>query len=161
MSLGGVMMRDITRIEGLDSIWRFDAVTSRYQRTPRWERPRERPEWGDERTGACQDWVWHDLDSWWMTEDRQRLVVVPVAFLPFWAPLTAAASDEAFDVWERWPVRKMAPTNGSPGGCCRGRLADLRCERLLSNARFNLHACQPAAELNRGPVRQIGETRGG
>lgn len=92
-------MWGMVRIEGVDSIWRFDAIAALYQRTPRWERPRARPEWGDERAGSCQDWVWHELDSWWIPEDRQRLVIVPVAFLPFWAPLTAAANGETFDVW--------------------------------------------------------------
>lgn len=89
----------MVRIEGLDSIWRFDDVAGRYMRTPRVEAPRERPEWGDERAGACQDFVWHDLDTWWITDDHQRLVIVPVSFPPFWAPLTANVNHRRFNLW--------------------------------------------------------------
>lgn len=87
------------RVDSLGSIWRFDDDLGRYMRTPRVEAPREHPEWGDERAGPCQDFIWHELDSWWVTSDGKRLVVVPVSFGPFWVPLTPDVNDMAFDVW--------------------------------------------------------------
>lgn len=94
------------RIAGLASIWWFDDGRGLYMRMPRIEAPRELAEWGDVRAGPCQDFVWHGLDSWWVTADGSRLVVVPVAHEAFWAPLTQEADGHTFDLWDELVGRR-------------------------------------------------------
>lgn len=50
-------------IESLGSIWEIDALDMRYRRWPKHEAPRERPEWGDERAEALQDYTWHPMGA--------------------------------------------------------------------------------------------------
>ena len=89
----------MTSIEviGVNSIWHFIECANRYHRRPL--TPRERPEWGDERAGPCEDHKWHRYVHYWVTEDRRRLIIVPVGFAPFWAPLTPDATDP-FALWD-------------------------------------------------------------
>lgn len=82
-------------IVGADSTWAFVECGHRYQRRP--ITPRERPEWGDEHAGPCEDYRWHRYVRWWVTEDELRLIVLPFGFRPFWAPLVTGLPDR-FDL---------------------------------------------------------------
>lgn len=52
------------RVETVGSVWWFDETTHEYLRLPREEKPREKPEWSDERAGPLQDAVWHPYVRW-------------------------------------------------------------------------------------------------
>lgn len=55
---------DIIRIESEGSFWFIDEVLMRYQRMPKYEAPRENPEWGGPEAGVLQDAVWLPYHSW-------------------------------------------------------------------------------------------------
>jgi hypothetical protein len=86
----------VSRVVSLGSVWDFDAAASGYRRMPLREAPRERPEWGDERAGPCEDFIWHALVDAWITDDGERLVIVPVDFAAFYAPMTEDAATRSF-----------------------------------------------------------------
>jgi hypothetical protein len=86
-------------VVSVGSIWLLDEAGGRYMRMPNTEAPRERPEWGDERAGACQDGVWHGLDAWWRCDNGRRMVIAPTGESPFWVPLVDEVLDTTFDVW--------------------------------------------------------------
>lgn len=50
--------------ETLGSYWLFNENEKKYCRMPKGEQPREFPEWGDERAGPLQDFVWHEYVKW-------------------------------------------------------------------------------------------------
>ena len=102
-----------TRVVGPGSVWVFDDALGRYLRTPRSEAPRERAEWGDHRAGPCQDFVWHDVSEWWITDDGQRLMVVPRIWEPFWAPLAAETVETCFDLGAELHQRRRGPEDAS------------------------------------------------
>ncbi len=52
------------KIESEGSYWWIDERSKEYMRLPKEEKPRERPEWGDERAGALQDAIWHPYEEW-------------------------------------------------------------------------------------------------
>lgn len=76
-------------VASLGSVWIFDH--DRYLRLPKSEVPRQNPSWGSNTAGPCQDNVWHDYKHWWITDDGEYLIIVPVLFGAFWAPMTTKA----------------------------------------------------------------------
>lgn len=52
------------KVETKGSFFWLDEAAGEYLRLPKEERPRERPEWSDERAGALQDAVWHPMVGW-------------------------------------------------------------------------------------------------
>ena len=65
------------RVTTKGSIFEIDEALQRYRRFPREERPREHPEWGSDKAGALQDFVWHDIDpeGWYINELSGRLII--------------------------------------------------------------------------------------
>lgn len=51
------------RLETLGSYWWFDTFAKQYCRSPKGEKPRAKPEWGDKTAGVVQDFVWHPYES--------------------------------------------------------------------------------------------------
>ncbi len=90
------------RIVSVGSLWDFDALLGRYRRMPKVERPRARPEWGDERAGDCEDFVWHGLRDWWICDDGRRLVIVPASWEAFWVPMSPDVLGSTYDVWSEF-----------------------------------------------------------
>jgi hypothetical protein len=50
------------RIESRGSYWEIDEEDLRYRRWPKYEGPRENPEWG--KNGVLQDAIWHPFVRW-------------------------------------------------------------------------------------------------
>ena len=99
-------LRGIERVESVGSVWFFDAANQRYMRMPNHEGPRERPEWGDSRAGACEDHVWHAASDWWACDGDRRMVICPKLFEAFWVPLVTEVLDSTFDVDEELRRRR-------------------------------------------------------
>lgn len=47
------------KVETLGSYWLIDSVNKTFQRMPKGEQPREKPEWGDARAKMMQDFIPH------------------------------------------------------------------------------------------------------
>jgi hypothetical protein len=65
------------RIATRGSIFLIDEGLNRYQRMPKEEKPREKPEWGSSVAGPLQDFVWHDMDpeGWYIVPQSNRLYI--------------------------------------------------------------------------------------
>jgi hypothetical protein len=96
------MAAKVRGVARVGSLWDFDTLLGCYRRMPKVERPRERPEWGDERAGECQDFVWHGLRDWWMCDGGRRMVIVPATWRVFWVPIVADVLDTRYDVWREF-----------------------------------------------------------
>ena len=92
---------NILRVESLGSVWEIDLSLMRYRRYPKEERPREFPEWSDERAGALQDFVWHPMSAKPFVKDvrgwPRMFVPVPEAriYVEGTGPFVTAPLDEA------------------------------------------------------------------
>jgi hypothetical protein len=75
-----------TRIETLGSVWFFDEDLKRYQRFPKGEKPREKPEWGNADAGVLQDGVWHDYERY-DVDDLRLLIYYEGQPNPAYAPM--------------------------------------------------------------------------
>jgi hypothetical protein len=64
----------VIKIESKGSIWTIDEDLKKYMRMPKHEQPREKPQWGDHRAGALQDFVWHEYEKWEIVQDKWLLI---------------------------------------------------------------------------------------
>lgn len=58
------MRPNAVKVETRGSLFWLDDEAGEYLRLPKHEKPRERPEWSDERAGPLQDAVWHPMNAW-------------------------------------------------------------------------------------------------
>lgn len=108
------MRHGAIRIETEGSYWFLDEITQEYMRTPKFEAPRENPEWGNADAGVLEDAVWHPYVRW-----EYRPIIKRIPNVAMWIADTFNADDP--DHWDeidsgRW--RLIIHSTDDPDGMC-------------------------------------------